>query len=105
MSKDAGGYGICRRADGDTDVFPDRDDPDHLVLLESVREAKRALERMKRFDMPGFRPGPEYTREMARFGIPMDMADAAGAIDVYAADRAYWRSLWYSPVASSGMAR
>lgn len=58
-----------------------------------------------RFDMPGFRPGPEYLREMERFEIPILGADAGGTIDVHAADRAYWRSLWYWPEASGGTLR
>ena len=48
---------------------------------------------MKRFDMPGFHPGPEYVREMVRYGILPRAPDSP--IDVYATDRAYWESLWY----------
>ena len=52
---------------------------------------------MKRFDMPGFRPGPEYIREMQRFGILPRAIEHDTPIDVYAVDRAYWKSLWYRP--------
>ena len=52
--------------------------------------------------MPGFRPLPSYVREMKRYGIlPKDLA-ADADIDVYATDRAYWRSLWYKPDANIG---
>ncbi len=45
--------------------------------------------------MPDFQPRPAYVREMKRYGIlPKDIVVDA-AIDVYATDRAYWRSLWY----------
>jgi len=47
--------------------------------------------------MPGFRPTPGYVREMKRYGIlPNDLPEGA-PIDVYATDRAYWRSLWWQP--------
>ena len=50
-------------------VFAGTDDPDYRILLESVLAAQSALDGMKRFDMPGFHPGPEYVREMVRYGI------------------------------------
>jgi len=49
--------------------------------------------------MPGYRPCPEYIREMQRFGIlPKDLAPGV-PVDPYAygTDRAYWQSLWYKP--------
>ena len=57
--------------------------------------------------MPGFRPTSSYVREMTRYGIlPNDLAEDA-PIDVYATDRAYWRSLWWQPkaVARSGRSK
>jgi hypothetical protein len=46
--------------------------------------------------MPGFRPTDSYIREMRKYGIlPANIAED-GTIDVYATDRAYWRSLWWS---------
>ena len=45
--------------------------------------------------MPGFRPNEHYVREMKRYGILRESSDPAGdPIDVYATDRAYWRSFW-----------
>jgi hypothetical protein len=64
------------------------------VLLASVRETKNALDQMKRFDMPGFRPGPEYIRELKRFGILPAKFSSDREIDCYATDRDYWTSLW-----------
>jgi len=103
LTEEAGGYGLCankekdRRAGGKAAVFADTSDPDYQAILALCRQGKRHLERIKRFDMPGFRPTPTYVREMKRFGVlPRDLDDGA-LIDVYAADRAYWRSLWWQP--------
>jgi hypothetical protein len=64
------------------------------------KAGKRYLDKIKRFDMPDFRPRLAYVREMKRYGIlPKDIVVDA-AIDVYATDRAYWRSLWYKPPSS-----
>ena len=79
-------------------VFADASDPDYQRLLEGIRAAKAQLDQVKRFDMPDFRPSPYYVREMKRFGVlPADLDPEAARVDVYATDRAYWRSLWYDP--------
>jgi hypothetical protein len=52
---------------------------------------------MKRFDMPGFNPGPDYVREMVRFGLLPRTPGLDTTIDVYSTDRAYWESHWYRP--------
>jgi hypothetical protein len=102
LACEAGGYGTCRResAEGEAEgeaaapVFADTSDPDYQRILALCREGKEHLERIKRFDMPDFRPTAGYVREMKRFGIlPADPGDGA-EIDVYATDQAYWRSLW-----------
>jgi hypothetical protein len=78
-------------------VFADANDPDYKKILALCRKGKRHLKQIKRFDMPGFRPTPTYVREMKRYGIlPNDLPEGA-AVDVYATDRAYWRSLWWRP--------
>jgi hypothetical protein len=99
LAKEAGGYGLCKQREDDepTTVFADTDDPDYRKILAVCRKGKRHLKQNKRFDMPGFRPTPTYVREMKRYGIlPNDLAEDA-LIDVYATDRAYWRSLWWQP--------
>jgi hypothetical protein len=87
LSQDAGGYGLCKTA-----VFTSRSDPDYVGLLAYIDDAKRYLDQVKRFDMPGFQPREAWVREMKRFGIAL-----ASPIDYYAAERDYWKSLWYKP--------
>ena len=90
LSKQVGGYESCGQA-----VFPDTADSDYQTVLRSIRDAKNKLDEIKRFDMPGFRPRPEYLHEMKRYGIlPIDLA-VGEPIDVYAADAAYWQSHWH----------
>jgi hypothetical protein len=104
LAKEAGGYGLCepkspRTEDSnDVDVFNSTDDLDYQELLADIRRLKDDLDRRKRFDMPDFKPGEHYVREMKKYGIlPADCDPKADPIDVYALDRAYWKSLWYSP--------
>ncbi len=108
LSTEAGGYGLCRqrgkngRLGEAVTVFADTNDQDYQNILAMCRDGKRRLEEIKRFDMPGFRPTPGYVREMKRYGIlPNDLPEGA-LIDVYATDRAYWRSLWWQPTISAG---
>lgn len=96
LAKDAGGLGICQNEDGSA-VFSDSQDKSYQVLLTAIQETKKALEEIKRFDMPGFQPPAAYMREMRRYGIlPADFPDD-GKIDPYEIDRAYWESLWWKP--------
>ncbi len=76
-------------------VVEDSIEPENL--LEAIREAKQHLDQIKRFDMPGFQPRPEYVREMKRYRILPKEVDSNTSIDVYATDHAYWKSLWYPP--------
>jgi hypothetical protein len=108
LASESGGLGLCQSRGGDADpdpaatVFADTSDADYQRILALVRDGKRHLDAIKRFDMPGFRPTASYVREMQRYGIlPMGL-DADVAIDVYATDEAYWRSLWWTPGARLG---
>lgn len=100
LAKSAGGYEICSASGSPSSqsislpVFKDSSDPDYLLLLEAVRETKRILQEKTRFDMPGFRPRSAYIREMKRFGVLPEEVVETSEIDCYAADRAYWESLW-----------
>ena len=92
LSRESGGYGLCR-----AEVFRDTSDPGYLAVLAAIRRAKQGLDEMGRFDMPGFRPRADWVREMKRFGILPERLDSGAPVDYYAAERAYWESLWYVP--------
>ena len=92
LAREAGGRQRCGEV-----VFRDRTDADYQMLLLSICDAQARLNEIKRFDMPGFQPRPEYVREMRRYGI-LPASDSVDApVDPYATDRTYWESLWYRP--------
>ena len=95
LAKESGGYGLCG-----SPVFRDTSDGDYRTILAAIQEAKRHFDEMKRFDMAGFRPRVDWVREMKRFGILPEQHNGGDAVDYYAAERAYWKSLWYQPVKS-----
>jgi Hydrazine synthase alpha subunit middle domain len=105
LAKEAGGLGICgpKAQEGkpppSAPVFGDTADPDYQAILALCVAGKQHIEAITRFDMPGFRPLPSYTREMKRYGVlPPDLASDV-PIDPYATDDTYWRSLWWQPQA------
>ncbi len=93
LAKTAGGLQLC----GKTPVFADTGDPDYRRLLGSVEKARAALERVRRFDMPEFRPNGHYIREMQRYGILPPNHDPQAPCDAYAVDERYWQSFWHLP--------
>ena len=96
LAKQSGGFGLCRdEQDNPAAVFADTADPDYRKLLAMAAAGRQNLQAIKRFDMAGFRPRPEYIREMRRYGLlPADHPDLA-EVDVYKLDRKYWQSLWH----------
>jgi hypothetical protein len=95
LAKEAGGWGLCRdpKTQAPQTVFADTNDPAYRTLLGLCAAGKDQLEKVKRFDMPDFRPRPDWVREMKRYGVLATDAKVE-AIDVYQTERAYWRSLW-----------
>ena len=98
----AGGHGTCRdsgREAGEGAVFTGRDDPDWQVLREMIRAGHSYLHGAgKRFDMDGFRPRPEWVREMIFYGIlPAGANPPQEPLDVYETERRYWESLHHRP--------
>ena len=92
LAKSAGGYGSCG------EVFKDTKDADFQAMLGAIRRAKADLDREPRFGTPGFKPNRQYVREMKRFGtLPASFDLAKDAIDVFATDQTYWRSMWHQP--------
>ncbi|MGO9920983.1 MAG: hypothetical protein ACLQIB_40635, partial [Isosphaeraceae bacterium] len=83
---------------GGAPVFADKTDADYRALLAMCEAGRRRLEEIKRFDMPGFRPRPEYVREMKRFGVlPASLDLEKDPIDVYSLDRRYWALFGWKP--------
>ncbi len=90
LAQAAGGYGRCGNA-----VFKDRNDPDYQKILASLTSAKKLYEARPPWGAPGWKPNPQYMREMKRFGIlPETFDPAKDTLDPFATDQAYWRSLW-----------
>jgi len=102
LARSAGGYGMCKAAGtpatADSTVFIKTDDPGYQKLLAMCVAGQHKLDEIKRFDMPGFKPRPEYIREMKRYGVlPATFDLAKDPLDVYELDRRYWASLWHTP--------
>lgn len=94
LAEKEGGFEICKPGP----LFLSKKDRDYKTLLSMVEAGKNYLEKIKRFDMAGFRPPEAYIREMKRYGIlPKDFPPDA-PVNPYALDRAYWKSLWYKPI-------
>ncbi len=97
LAKTAGGFGSCG------DVFKDTNDPDYQLLLRAIQKGKTEIEAEPRFATPGFKPNPQYVRELKRFGILSSSFDLAkDTVDVFDADQKYWRSFWYQPPRQPG---
>ena len=94
LARAAGGYALCQPPDAAaraSAVFASKDDPGYRDLLALCEAGRRRLDEIKRFDMPGFRPRPQYIREMKRYGVLPPSFDAVlDPIDPYAVDRQYW---------------
>ena len=102
LSEEAGGWGRCTENGKPANVFANTDDPDYQRLLSLTIAGKKQLDKIKRFDMAGFRPRTAYLREMKRFGILPSHQPTGKPIDPYALDQAYWRSLWYDASKDNG---
>ena len=105
LSKSAGGLDLCRprsvpAGTVSRPVFADRSDSDYRKILAAVVAGKAHLDRIKRFDMPGFVPNQHYIREMKSYGVlRRDRDPASDPIDPYVIDRKYWASFWHRPEA------
>jgi hypothetical protein len=94
LAKEAGGLGLCTNAVGKA-VFASTDDPDYKAILAMIQDGKDVLEKVKRFDMQGFRPPKQYLREMMRYGVLPATFDLDNEpVDPYALDRRYWALDW-----------
>ena len=104
LSRKEGGLELCRAlgADGKPEsrsavTFATNTDADYAKILPAITEAGKYLQTIKRFDMAGFHPRPEWLREMKRYGVLPAEATTA-TVDVYDTEKRYWESLWYRPL-------
>jgi hypothetical protein len=97
LAPSAGGWGLCRdpKSGNKVTVFNNAADPDYVTLKAMCVAGTERLDRIKRFDMPDFRPRKDWVREMKRYGILAADLDSSAAVDVYAVEKKYWQSLWY----------
>jgi mono/diheme cytochrome c family protein len=89
LAKSAGGYESCGKA-----VFKDKNDPRYRKILKGIERTKQHLDQIKRFDMSGFVPRPEYVREMKKYGVLPPDAKPEDIPDIYSLEQQYWQSLW-----------
>jgi hypothetical protein len=90
LAKSAGGFGSCG------EVFKDTSDPDYRALLAAVEHGKGEFNNGPRYGSLGFRPNPQYVRELKRFGVlPQGYDLKSTPLDYFAADQNYWKSLWH----------
>jgi hypothetical protein len=101
LSQSAGGHGTCRQPDqppGSGQVINDKNDADYRAILAMCEAGSRRLNQVGRFDMPGFKPRPEWIGEMKRYRVlPPDLDPDRNPIDVYSVEQSYWKSLHYDP--------
>ena len=102
LAKEAGGWGLCRdpKTREARTIFASTDDPDYKTLLAMCAAGKEHLDRIKRFDMPGFLPRSDWVREMERYGI-LTAGTPLEKINVYETESSYWESLWPEPAKAS----
>jgi hypothetical protein len=98
LAESAGGWNLCRpQGTAPTEpVIASREDPGYQTLLAMCVAGQAHLDRIKRFDMPDFTPRPEWVREMQRYGV-LTADTSPEAIDPYAVEQRYWKSLWHRP--------
>ena len=89
LSKEAGGYGLCKNGNNNSPVFASKTDNDYVAILNAVTNSAEYLDSIKRFDMKGFVVRPDYLREMKRYGV-IDENIPIQDVNPYAADSIYW---------------
>jgi mono/diheme cytochrome c family protein len=98
LAEAAGGWGLCQdpKTKSKVVIFKDTKDSDYQALLGLCQAGKTRLDQIKRFDMADFAPRPDWVREMERYGILPPQRAGDAKLDVYAVERKYWESLWYT---------
>ena len=90
LAKAAGGYTMNGKV-----VFKDKSDPDYKKLLAAIHECKKIYAQRPKWARDGWEPGPQYIREMKRFGILSENFDLKrDSLDPFEIDQRYWSSLY-----------
>jgi mono/diheme cytochrome c family protein len=89
LAKSAGGYESCGSA-----ILKNRKDPRYKAILAGIERTKQQLDSIKRFDMQGFIPRPQYIRELKKYSVIPAQHDESKEIDTYAIEQKYWKTLW-----------
>ena len=89
LAKEDGGYGACGQK-----VFNGKDDPNYQAILAGIQRTKQHLDEIKRFDMQGFVPRPQYVRELKKYEILPQNHSPQTVVNPYQLEQMYWRSLW-----------
>ena len=96
LAKVSGGLERCGA------VFRDQTDPDYQAILGGLQAGKSLLDSEPRYGTPGFRPNPQYVREMQKYAIlPATFDLTKSRLDVFQTDQSYWKSFWYQPAANA----
>ena len=96
LAKSAGGLGTCVGKDG-APVFASTSDPDYQAILAGIRDTGKRLDEITRFDMPNYRPSPQWLREMKRFGLLPKDQGTDKQVNPYEVEKRYFESLWCRP--------
>jgi hypothetical protein len=101
LARSAGGYAEAAQKKHPV-IFEGKTDPDYQAMLAAIRDYKKKLEEVRRFDMPGFQPREEYVQHMVKYGVLSEEQANSGAVDPYAVDEAYFQSFWHRPREAQG---
>ena len=101
LAKSEGGLGLCVRKSDDgvsTPIFQNKEDADYQTILKAAQRGQDyLLHESQHFSLGVIRPNPAYTKAMIKYGILPKDFDLNQAYDVYATDRAYWKSFELQP--------
>jgi hypothetical protein len=103
LDKAAGGLGLCSTTDGKPAGYSGTSDPTYQAVLAAIQSAAKNL---NAYERPGFKPSPDYLREMIRYGVlPAGFDPAKDPFDPYDIDRRYFEQQYEQvlrPITTSG---
>ncbi len=80
-------------------IFDSTDDLDYQAILAMIMYSKKGLDKIKRFDMPDFKPNERYITYMKKYGVlPENFDITKDKINVYETDKKYFDLFKYKPI-------